>query len=230
MNSAEQSSGCGFVEREGGFGGDSPLSLSHLRMLGSSVQSARPVRKASGYARMSGWMTLLAGAMSVLFSIGSLPGMILGLALAGFGMRELGLARRMDRLDGSAPVWLAINQLMLGAVLIAYAVYKVATYDSADSMIAGSLASDPTIASSPELAGTMDQLTQIEYLLSMGIAGVLVVVAFVVQGGTALYYITKRKRVNELRTHCPEWVLRVHEVMSDPKSLDASSDQWSKAA
>ena len=59
-------------------------------------------------------MTLLAGAISVLFSIGSLPGMILGLALAGFGMRELGLARRMDRLDGSAPVWLAINQLMLG--------------------------------------------------------------------------------------------------------------------
>lgn len=175
-------------------------------------------------------MTLFAGAMSVLFSIGSLPGMILGLALAGFGMRELGLARRMDRLDGSAPIWLAINQLMLGAVLISYAVYKVATYDSADSMIAGSLASDPTIASSPELAGTMDQLTQIEYLLSMGIAGVLVVVAFVVQGGTALYYITKRKRVNELRTHCPEWVLRVHEVMSDPKSLDTSSDQWSKAA
>jgi hypothetical protein len=230
MNINEQAPNCGLVEREGVFGGDSPLSHSHLRMLGSSVQTARPIRKASGYARMSGWMTLLAGALSVLFSIGSLPGMVLGLALAGFGMRELGLARRLDRLDGSAPAWLALNQLMLGAVLSAYAVYKVATYDSADSMIAGSLASDPTIASAPELAGTMDQLSQIEYLLSMGIAGVLVVVAIFVQGGTALYYITKRKRVNELRTHCPEWVLRVHEVMSDPSSVDKSKDEWSAAA
>jgi hypothetical protein len=171
-------------------------------------------------------MTLLAGALSVLFSIGSLPGMILGLALAGFGMRELGLARRLDRLDGSAPSWLALNQLMLGAVLAGYAVFKVVTYDSTDSIIAGSLASDPTIASSPELAGTMEQLKQFEYLMSMGIAGVLIVVAVIVQGGTAVYYITKRKRVNELRTHCPEWVLCVHEVMSDPKALK----EWSSAA
>jgi hypothetical protein len=226
MNSIDQTAECGRVERTDVLGGDSPLNFSHMRMLGSSVQSARPVRKASGYARMSGWMTLLAGALSVLFSIGSLPGMILGLALAGFGMRELGLARRLDRLDGSAPGWLALNQLMLGAVLAGYAVFKVVTYDSTDSIIAGSLASDPTIASSPELAGTMEQLKQFEYLMSMGIAGVLIVVAVIVQGGTAVYYTTKRKRVNELRTHCPEWVLCVHEVMSDPKALK----EWSSAA
>ncbi len=213
-------------DQSGSIGMDSPLSLSHMRMLGSSVQSARPVRKASGYARMSGWMTLLAGALSVLFSIGSLPGMMLGLALAAFGMRELGLARRLDRLDSGAPGWLALNQLMLGAVLAGYAVFKVMTYDSADSMIAGSLASDPTIASAPELAGTMEQLKQLEYLMSMGIAGVLIVVAVIVQGGTAVYYISKRKRVKELRTHCPNWVLCVHEVMSDPKAIK----EWSAAA
>jgi len=197
---------------------DSPLSVRQMQMLGSSVVSAKPIRKAAGYARMSGWMTLLAGVVSVLFSLGSLPGMILGMVLAGIGMRELGLARRLDALDLRAPGGLAINQLVLGMALIGYAVFKVATYDSADSILAGSLGSDPTIASMPEMAGTLDELGRLEYLLNIGVSAVLIVVAFVMQGGTALYYWRKKKRVRTLREHTPGWVLGVHRVMSDPKA------------
>ncbi len=201
--------------------GCSPLNDAHLSMLGSSVLNAKPVRKAAGYARISGWMTLMAGVVSVLFSLTSMPGLILGVALAAIGMRELGLARRLDALDDRAPAGLAINQLFLGGALIAYAVFKAATYDSADSILAGSLGSDPTIASMPEMAGTIQELGQLEYLLTLGVSGVLIVVAFVMQGGTALYYWNKRKRVRTLQQHTPGWVLEVHQVMSDPKAMDA---------
>lgn len=190
-------------------------------MLGTSVQLAKPIRKATAYARFSGWTTLLAGVASVLFSLGSLPGMVLGAVLAGIGMRELGLARRLVAFDRRAPGALALNQIMFGLVLIGYAGYKIVTMDSTDGVIAGTLAADPTIAQMPELAGTMDQLNQIEYLLNIGVAGGLVVVAFVVQGGTALYYYSKRKGLAKLTKHSPEWVLRVHGIMQNPddKSL-----------
>ena len=39
----------------------SPLTDIQMRMLGTSVQTAKPVRKAAGYAKASGWMTLIAG-------------------------------------------------------------------------------------------------------------------------------------------------------------------------
>lgn len=189
-----------------------------LQTLGSSVMSAKPVRKAAGYAKISGWMTLLAGVVSVLFSIGSIPGMALGVALAAIGMRELGMARRLDALDIKAPGALALNQLALGVVLIGYAVFKVATFDADNGILAGSLGSDPTLASMPEMAGTFEELGRLEYLLNIGVAGVLIVVAFVMQGGTALYYWRKTRRVRTLNQHTPAWALRIHRVMSDPKA------------
>jgi|GEM_PF-2668868 len=205
--------------------GSSPLNDAQLSMLGSSVINAKPVRKAAGYARISGWMTLMAGVVSVLFSLTSIPGLILGITLAAIGMRELGLARRLDAFDVRATAGLAINQLLLGAALIAYAVFKAATYDSADSILAGSLGSDPTIASMPEMAGTIQELGQLEYLLTLGVSGVLIVVAFVMQGGTALYYWSKAKRVRTLQQHMPGWVLDIHQTMSDPKSTNGNRPQ-----
>ena len=203
-----------------------PLNEAQMRVLGSSVVSAKPVRKAVGYARFSGWMTLLAGVVSVLFSIGSMPGMVLGLALAGIGMRELGLARRLEGFDERAPGGLAVNQLVLGAALIGYAVFKVASFDPANGVLVGAMGSDPTLASMPEMAGTLGEFGKLEQLLNVGVAGVLIVVAFVMQGGTALYYWRRKKMVRRLQMHTPGWVLRVHAVMSDPKSVD----DWSRAA
>lgn len=203
--------------------GGSPLSDVHLRMLGTSVQIAKPIRKATAYARFSGWCTLLAGVISVLLSLGSLPGMLLGGVLAGIGMRELGLARRLARFETGVPAALALNQIAFGIVLIGYAGYKIVTMDSGDGVIAGTLAADPTIATMPELAGTMDQLNQIEYLLNIGVAGGLILVALIVQGGTALYYFGKRKPLAKLNTHAPEWVLRVHGIMQDPDENRSSS-------
>lgn len=216
----------------------SPLSDVHMRMLGTSVQIAKPIRKATAYARFSGWCTLLAGVISVLLSLGSLSGMLLGGVLAGIGMRELGLARRLARFETGVPAALALNQIVFGMVLIGYAGYKIVTMDSGNGVIAGTLAADPTIATMPELAGTMDQLNQIEYLLNIGVAGGLILVALIVQGGTALYYFGKRKPLAKLNTHAPEWVLRVHRIMQDPdqdRSVSAMpirihSDESSNAA
>ena len=177
---------------------------------------AKPIRKAAGYARFSGWSTLLAGVVSVLFSLGSFPGMMLGGALAFIGMRELGLSRRIEGFDVRVPLAMALNQVALGLVLIGYAGFKIVTMDSSDGVIAGTLASDPTVAAMPELAGTMDQLNQIEYLLNLGVAGILIVVAVVVQGGTALYYLSRRGAVRRIRKHAPEWVLRVHGILQNP--------------
>lgn len=188
-----------------------------MGMLCASALSAKPVRKAAGYARMSGWMTLGAGVFSVLFSLGSIPGMTFGMLLSAVGMRELGLARKLDQFNIRAPSKLALNQIILGSLLAGYAIFKVMSYDPADSVLAGSLGSDPSLASMPELAGTLQELGTIEYLLNIGIAAMLIIVAVVMQGGTALYYWSKRKRVQQLHQHTPQWVLDVHAALQNPE-------------
>lgn len=185
------------------------------------MTNAKPVRRAAGYARFSGWSTLIAGVLSVLLSIGSIPGMALGLALAGIGMRELGFARRLDLLDLRAPAGLALNQLALGATLVTYAVYKIASFDPANGVLAGSLGSDPTIASMPEMAGTIQELGSLEHLLNIGVAGVLILIAIAMQGATALYYMRTKKHVRKALAQTPDWAVQVQRVMNDPKSAKA---------
>lgn len=198
-------------------GRGSPLSLVQIQMLGTSVQNAKPVRKAAAYARFSGWMTLIAGALSVLISLGSIPGMVLGIVLAGIGMRELGLSRRLEAFDIQAPGMLALNQLLFGCVLVGYAVFKIVSFDPSDSVLAGSLANDPAMT---EMVGNFNQIA------NMGVYGVFIIVAFVMQGGTAIYYWRKKKRVRSMNTHTPSWVLDVHRVMANP----SQTKDWSRAA
>jgi len=186
-----------------------PLSDAHFDQLRRLGVMAGPVERAGRYAGFSGWTTLLAGAFSLPLAIGDTAMLVLCLVLAGIGTRELTLRRRMIGLETRAPRLLALNQLCLGAALTGYAVYKLLSAP-ATGVVESAMASDPTIAGTPELRGMMSDLVELEKLATAALYVGLVGVAVIVQGGTAAYYGLKVGRLRRLHRANPEWALRVY--------------------
>lgn len=193
-------------------GAINPLSDAHLEQIRHASKRAKPIEKAIRYANFSGWTTLLAGALSLPFALGNLPMMIFALVIAGVGTRELTIRRQLMKLDLRAPKKLAINQLMLGSALIAYALYMLIASPS-KTMIESAMEADPVMQSTPELAGMMDDLIQLEQVATAMMYVAMILLAFVFQGSTALYYLLKSKKLKKLHKHTPEWVIKVYQTI-----------------
>ena len=190
---------------------ESPIREAHFEQLNRLVKLARPAEKAAGYAKFSGWTTLLAGALSLPMSIGNLAMMIFCVVLAGIGTRELTLRRRLVGLETTAPKKLALNQIVLGGTLIAYAIFMLMS--SPSSMIDSAMQSDPMLQSVPELSGQLDDLANLEKLAKAILYAGLIVIAFFVQGGTALYYASRTRSLRTLHKQSPQWCVRVYQTM-----------------
>ncbi len=189
-----------------------PLSDAHLNRIRLASKRAKPVEKAIRYANFSGWTTLLAGALSLPFALGNLPMMIFALVIAGVGTRELTLRRQLIKLDMRVPTKLAINQLMLGGALITYAVYMLVATPS-KTMIESAMEADPVMQSTPELAGMMDELIQLEQVATAMMYLAMIALAMLFQGGTALYYFLKGSKLKRLHKETPEWVINVYKAV-----------------
>lgn len=189
-----------------------PLSDAHLNQIKLASKRAKPIEKAIRYANFSGWTTLLAGALSLPFALGNLPMMIFALVIAGVGTRELTLRRQLMKLDLRAPKKLAINQLMLGSALITYALYMLIATPS-KTLIESAMEADPVMQSTPELAGMMDDLIQLEQVATAMMYIAMILLAFVFQGSTALYYLLKSKKLKKMHKHTPDWVIKVYQTI-----------------
>lgn len=188
----------------------SPLDDDHFAQLGLLVRLARPVNRMAGYAKFSGWTTLLAGALSMPFALRNVPMLIFCVVLAGIGTRELTLRRRLLRLETPAAGKMAVNQLLLASALIAYSVYMLVS-DSGGTVVASAIESDPMLRSTPELGGMMDDMVRIERLAKLLLYTGLIVVAVFIQGGTAVYYATRTGVLRRLHRRCPDWCVRVYQ-------------------
>ena len=146
------------------------------------------------------------------FSLGNPPMMLFALLIAGIGTRELTLGRSLKVLDVKAPTKLAINQLILGGALIAYAVFMLVSTPG-QTMIESAMEADPMIQSTPELAGMMDDLVVFERMATALIYVAMIIIAVIFQGSTALYYFLKGSKLRKMRQRTPDWVLEVYQTV-----------------
>lgn len=198
------------------------LDGSHYAQLDRLVYLSKPIRKAANYAGFSGWMTLLAGAFSIPFALRNMPMLVFSVVLAGIGTRELTLRRRLMALDTRSTKKLAINQLLLGGVIAAYSLYML-MHAPSTSMIESAMQKDAMLTSTPELAGQLDDLKQLEMLAKAGLYAILIVFALIFQGGAAIYYATKTKRLRNLHKQCPDWAVRVYCCVQGGQRADLSA-------
>jgi hypothetical protein len=180
-----------------------PLTEAHLRQLAEAANRARAIRRAAAVARFDGWTVGAFAALTLLFSVGSVSGMLVGAAMAAAAAVELRTAERLRRFDPRAARMLARNQLALAATLILYALFQT----HAELTGAGSFAA--VTGADPQLAQMLRPVEGLARLVALATYGALIAVALLAQGGLALYYRRCSRRVIDYLAHTPPWVVAV---------------------
>jgi hypothetical protein len=160
------------------------------------------LRKLAAYASFDGWSLILLGALSlVCFGHGSVIDLLLSFALLGTGLFELSSVRQLRRLKPSAITHLAYNQLVLAAALILYSIVSLVQSHGSGGGI--SLELDQALAQiGASSSDAKDQLSAAVEILCTA----LMAFALLVQGGTALYYFSRRKHLQRYLEQTPDWI------------------------
>jgi hypothetical protein len=109
-------------------------------------------------------------------------------------------ARGLRRLDPAAAGSLGCNQLFLGAVLLVYAAFSLWNVYHGPNYILDQLRGSPELS----MLGPIEQLA---HLVGLLIYGTLAAVAIFGQGGTAWYYVSRRKHIETYLRDTPPWIV-----------------------
>jgi hypothetical protein len=179
------------------------LSPEHFAQLTEARRRAKKIRRAVSIANFDGWATGIFGALT--FFVGliafSFVGIALGAAMLVVAWVEFRGARHLRQLDPNATTSLALNQVVLGAALLLYAIFSLWNVARGQGFLSEQL------ANSAELAQAGLKFDSLARLLGVLVYGTLAAVAIFGQGGTALYYFTRRKYVEAYRRETPQWIL-----------------------
>lgn len=179
----------------------SPLTAEHLRQLAAAHASLKKIRTAVVVAKIDGWTIGAFGGISLLLGCTSVAGWIVGAGLIAVAVVELRAAKRLGRLDASAPRTLAINQFCLGGLLILYALWRIYLEYTGQGILETIKTVDPH---------TAKQLADVEHLvrlIAVAIYGVLIGVAVFCQGGLAVYYLARGRLLRDYLARTPQWVI-----------------------
>jgi hypothetical protein len=105
-------------------------------------------------------------------------------------------ATRLRRLDPGALPALVRNQLVLGAMLFAYALWCLLTPATLTQ----------AVASAPELTSMMRPIEDLARTIHRIVYGVMMLVAVFAQGGTALFYRRRAKHFDTYVAQTPAWI------------------------
>ncbi len=166
-------------------------------------QQARKITKAAKAATFSGWTCGVFGGLTMLMGIFSLVSFLLGAALTASAIIELRGATALRRFDLDAPKRLAINQVVLSAVLIVYAVWSIYAAMTAPGMY------DEYLAAGGDMAATLEPIANIQKAVTLGFYGLVILASVFAQGGMALYYITRRKHIAAYLENTPVWAVEM---------------------
>jgi hypothetical protein len=177
------------------------LSPQQLAQIAEARQRRRKIHRAVVYALFDGWTIAIFAALTLLGGFFHWIGFVLGAAMALVALVELRGARGLKQLDVNAPRTLAINQLFLGGVLLSYAIYSLWGIYHGRGTVASQL------ADYPELSALAIDIDQLEKLLAWLIYGTLAAVAVFGMGGTALFYLSRRRHVEAYLRQTPQWII-----------------------
>jgi hypothetical protein len=176
------------------------LSPEQVQELDAARFRARTLRRAALWASMDGWTIAVFGGLSILVGIASAAGWIVGGVLLALGIIEIRAASALRRLEVGAPQRLAVNQIVLGGLLLAYACWGLwwAAYGQIDAL-------DRLVGETQGLA--LPELESLVRLLALVLYATLAAVAVIVPGLSAVYYWTRKPHLQAYLEHTPGWIM-----------------------
>ena len=177
------------------------LTPDQLKQIADARLRSKKIRKGVSVAMFDGWTVGLFGGLTLLFGMFSIVGALLGAGMLAVAYVELRGAKRMRLLDPQAPRLLAWNQVVLGGMLLAYASYSLWT------IYTGRTDLQEQIAKYPELTDVMGDMDRLAKLMGLLVYGTLMSVAIFGQGGTALFYLSRKKHIEAYLRETPSWIV-----------------------
>ncbi len=174
-----------------------------MQDIATARQRAAKLRRAISVAKFDAWGVAFFGGLTFLASLVSfsLVGIALGMGMAIVAYVEFKGIERLRQLDPEAATTLGRNQLFFGGMLLLYAIYSLfSIYHDNAPPFGGAI-------SSADAAAIGVDVTSITRMIGLLVYGTLAVVAITVQGGTALYYFSRRRYIEEYARQTPQWIL-----------------------
>ncbi len=180
---------------------DGAISPEQLHAITTAREQGRRISRAATVASVSGWTMAVFGAISLLGGLFSVPSLLLGLGLCVVAFVELRGAKRLRALDLAAPRSLALNQLGLLAVVIAYAAWGMVT------AMVGPGPYDEQLAAGGPIADSLAPLDNMTRVITVAFYAAVIGGSVVAQGCAAAYYYSRRRYMIAYLKKTPEWVV-----------------------
>jgi hypothetical protein len=191
------------------------LSAEQITQLRQAWHAAKKIRRARSVAMSDASVICFFAAITVAggaFGLPSItPALLLGLAMTLVAVIEFRGAAGLGRLEVSAASRLGWNQVAFAFSLCAYAGWNIAQALLTKS---GGLSADyAAIASqSPDAAEMVQSLDSLTHTATAAFYALLIGVALLVQGGTALYYFTRTRHVRAYVHATPPWIIELQKA------------------
>jgi hypothetical protein len=185
-----------------------PLTPDQLQQLAAARAAAGKIQRVASVAAFDGWTIAIFAALSFICGIGGVTGPVMGAAMGTIAGIELMGVPKLRRLDSRAARTLGYNQLAFASLLVLYAVWSLWGEYHGQGMLASLSASDPSVR---------DMLKDYEPMMRMialAVYGSLIVAVIAAQGGMALYYFTRAKRIEQYVRQTPAWIIQMQQAVA----------------
>lgn len=177
-----------------------PLSPQHLQQLSDAKVRARKVRRAASVAALSGWSMLVFAVLTLALAVFSdWSAWAVGIGLLIVSLNELRGSALLRKADPSGARVLGWNQLVLAALLVAYATWSLAS----------ALRQPPSAAlqsGDPQLDAT---LASISSTITYALYGTMAVLGLLLPGLTSIYYFTRARVIRAFLAETPDWIVEI---------------------
>jgi len=181
--------------------GDSPLSSAQTEELATAMLRAGKVLRAAKVAAFTGWTEGAFGVLSLLVTLPSPKGVLVGGSLLAVAWNELEGRKMLLGFDPRGPRRLARNQLWLLAVIVVYCAWAIYT----------------------ARFRPVPEFTEIETLLGLGggflanaavaFYALVLAVGVAFQWGMYRYHAARIRLVEDYVTRTPAWIVEVQRVV-----------------
>ncbi len=178
-----------------------PLPDDVPRQLAAATLAWTKLRRACAYATFDAWSLAIFGALTMVCGgYSSVLGLLGSVALLGAAFFEFQNVGKLRRLNAQALTYLAYNQFALGGALILYAVVSLIQVARGGGMLA---ALNAQMGDLGQMSGQANDLAPMVLNITYS---AIIAIAVLVQGGTALYYLSRRKFLKRYLEQTPPWI------------------------
>ena len=191
------------------------LSPAQEQALAQASDRARTLQRAGKLAKFNGWSVAACALLSLPLALFDAWALVAAAVLGTSAYVELWGARLFQQRDLRAPRVLALNQLALLGVVLAYCATRIHSALTGPSLEEKLAHEQPDLmqllgdTSDPATRDLLLGLSDLYTVLMLSIYGAVMVASVLFQGGCAAYYYTRLSHLRAYLQQTPPWVVRV---------------------